>query len=123
MTVIVLNAAAKICNREGGIERRAVSVACNKEETPGVPIPKKCIKKRSKNNVVEKFREVSGTVWVCLKGMITEKTIKEESSQNNHYNDNYNYNSDTITIFSTFQFSTYHVSNKRYLMFRVPSNI
>ena len=90
MTVIVLNAAAKICNREGGIERRAVSVACNKEETPGVPIPKKCIKKRSRNNVVEKFREVSGTVWVCLKGMITEKTIKKESSQNNHYNDNYN---------------------------------
>ena len=34
--------------------------------------------------------------------MIVEKTIKEESSQNNHYNDNYNYNSDTITTFSTF---------------------
>ena len=66
--------------------------------------PKKCIKKRRRSNVVEKFREVSGTVWVCLKGMITEKTIKEESSQNNHYNDNYNYNSDTITKFSFFNF-------------------
>ena len=75
MTVIVLNAAAKICNREGGIERRAVSVACNKEETPGVPIPKKCIKKRSKNNVVEKFREVSGTVWVSFEAVIIDKTI------------------------------------------------
>ena len=110
MTVIVLNAAAKICNREGGIERRAVSVACNKEETPGVPIPKKCIKKRSRNNVVEKFREVSGTVWVCLKGMITEKTLKKESSQNNHYNDNYNYYSDTIYYILKFCFSTYRLS-------------
>ena len=105
MTVIVLNAAAKICNREGGIERRAVSVACNKEETPGVPIPKKCIKKRRRNNVVEKFREVSGTVWVCLKGMITEKTLKKESSQNNHYNDNYNYYSAQFTTFSNFVFN------------------
>ena len=50
------------------------------------------------DSVVEKFKSVSGAVWICLKGMIVEKTIKEESSQKNHYNDNYNYNSDTITI-------------------------
>ena len=49
-------------------------------------------KKRRRSSVIEKFRAVSGTVWVCLKGMIVGKTIKEESSQNNHYNDNYNYN-------------------------------
>ena len=29
-------------------------------------------------NVVEKFRKVSNTVWVCWKGMITENTLKEE---------------------------------------------
>ena len=26
--------------------------------------------KRRRSNVVEKFREVSDTVWICLKGMI-----------------------------------------------------
>ena len=46
-----------------------------------------------------------------LKGMIVEKTIKEESSQNNHYNDNYNYNCDTITTFSTFSIFNVHVFN------------
>ena len=40
--------------------------------------PKKCIKKRRRSNVVEKFRKVSGTVWVSLKGVITEKTLNEE---------------------------------------------
>ena len=63
-------------------------------------------KKRRRSSVIEKFRAVSGTVWVCLKGMIVGKTIKEESSQNNHYNDNYNYNSAQFITFSTFQFST-----------------
>ena len=29
-------------------------------------------------NVVEKFREVSDTVWVSFKAVIIEKTIKEE---------------------------------------------
>ena len=41
-------------------------------------------------NVVEKFRAVSGTVWFCSTAVIIENTLKEESSQNNHYNDNYN---------------------------------
>ena len=27
---------------------------------------------------MKKFREVSDIVWVCLKAVITEKTIKEE---------------------------------------------
>jgi len=35
-------------------------------------------KSRSKSSLVEKFKEVSGTVWVCLKGVILEKTLKEE---------------------------------------------
>ena len=39
---------------------------------------KKCIKKRRRSNVVEKFREVSDIVWVYLKAVIIEKTIKEE---------------------------------------------
>ena len=51
------------------------------------------MKKRRRSNVVEKFREVSDTIWVSLNGMLVEKTLKEESSQNIHYNDNYNYNS------------------------------
>ena len=60
----------------------------------------KCIKKSDAgDSVVEKFKPVSGAVWICLKGMIVEKTIKEESSQNNHYNDNYNYNSDPLFFF------------------------
>ena len=41
-------------------------------------------------NVVKKFKEVSGTVRVSLKAVIIENTLKEESSQNNHYNDSYN---------------------------------
>ena len=32
--------------------------------------PKKCIQKRRRSNVVEKFREFSMTVWVGWKGMI-----------------------------------------------------
>ena len=34
--------------------------------------------KRRRSSVVVKFRKVSGTVWVCLKAMIAEKTLKEE---------------------------------------------
>ena len=30
------------------------------------------------------------TVWVCLKGMITEKTIKEKWTNKNNFDDNYN---------------------------------
>ena len=29
-------------------------------------------------NVVEKFRKVSGTVWVSFEAVITENTLKEE---------------------------------------------
>ena len=47
-------------------------------------------KRRRRSNIVEKFREVSDTVWVCLKAVITEKTIKEERTNKNDYNDNYN---------------------------------
>jgi hypothetical protein len=37
-----------------------------------------CEKANAGANVVEKFRQVSDTVWVCLKAVITEKTLKEE---------------------------------------------
>ena len=47
-------------------------------------------KKRRRSNVVEKFREVSDSVWVSFEAVITENTLKEEPSQKNHYNDNYN---------------------------------
>ena len=30
------------------------------------------------------------TVWACLKGMTPYKTLKEESTNKNHYDDNYN---------------------------------
>jgi len=51
----------------------------------------KCIQQRRRSNVVEKFREVSITVWVSLKGMIWENTLKEEWTGKNDSNDNYNY--------------------------------
>jgi hypothetical protein len=40
--------------------------------------PKKCIKKRRRSNVVEKFRKVSDIVWISFEAVIIEKTIKEE---------------------------------------------
>ena len=40
--------------------------------------PKKCIKKRRRSNVIEKFRKVSDIVWVSFEAVIIEKTIKEE---------------------------------------------
>ena len=59
--------------------------------TISLSVPEKMYKKSDAGaNVVEKLKEVSDTVWVCLKGMIAEKTLKEESSQNKHYDDNYN---------------------------------
>ena len=38
-----------------------------------------------------KLKAVSDTVWVCLKAMITEKTIKEERTNKKYSNDNYSY--------------------------------
>ena len=43
----------------------------------------------------KKFTAVSNTVWVDLKAMVTEKTIKEESTDKNYSNDNY---SASITV-------------------------
>ena len=40
--------------------------------------PKKCIKKRRRSNVVEKFRKFSDSVWVSFEAMIIEKTLKED---------------------------------------------
>ena len=37
-----------------------------------------------------KFRRVSGDVWVCWKGIVTEKTLKEEWKNKNDFYDNYN---------------------------------
>ena len=36
------------------------------------------------------FKAVSNAVWVCLKAVIVEKTIKEECIDKNCCNDNYN---------------------------------
>ena len=44
---------------------------------------KMCIKKRRRSNVVEKFRAVSGTVWVSFEAVIIEKTIKEKWTDEN----------------------------------------
>jgi hypothetical protein len=35
-------------------------------------------RKRRRSSVVEKFREVSGTVWVSFEAVIIEKTTQEE---------------------------------------------
>ena len=34
--------------------------------------------------------EFSGTVWVCLKGMVPENTLKEKWTNKNDFYDNYN---------------------------------
>ena len=62
-------------------------------------------KDERRSNVVEKFRKVSDSVWVSFEAVIIEKTLKEESSQNNHYNDNYNYNSAHFTKSHFFNFT------------------
>ena len=36
------------------------------------------IQKRRRSNVVEKFREVSDSVWVSFEAVIIEKTLKED---------------------------------------------
>ena len=41
-------------------------------------VPKNVKKSDAGANVVEKFRKVSDSVWVSLKAVITEKTIKEK---------------------------------------------
>ena len=56
----------------------------------------------AESNVVEKFRKVSKTVWVCLKAVITENTLKVEWMNKNNFYDNYNYYSDTIILHSQF---------------------
>ena len=45
---------------------------------PDVVALKMYTKKRRRSNVVEKFREVSDTVWVSFEAVIIEKPIKEE---------------------------------------------
>ena len=39
-------------------------------------------------DVVEKFREVSNIVWICLKSMLLEDTLKEKWTDKNDSNDN-----------------------------------
>ena len=59
--------------------------------------PKNVSKRRTHwVNVVEKFREVSDSVWVSFEAVIIEKTLKEKWMDRNYSNDNYNYYSDTI---------------------------
>jgi hypothetical protein len=41
-------------------------------------------------NVVEKFRKVSDSVWICWKAVITEKALKEKWTNKNKFYDNYN---------------------------------
>ena len=50
----------------------------------------KSIQKRRRSNVVEKFREVSDSVWVSFEAVIIEKTLKEEWTNKNNFDDNYN---------------------------------
>ena len=71
-----------------------------------INLPIKCIKKRRRSNVVEKFREVSDSVWVSFEAMIIEKTLKEDRTNKNNFDDNYNLvYSDTIHYNSSmFQF-------------------
>tara|TARA_B100000795_G_scaffold161147_1_gene121106 strand:+ start:377 stop:529 length:153 start_codon:yes stop_codon:yes gene_type:complete len=47
-------------------------------------------KKQRRSNVVEKFTKVSNIVWVCLKAVVIKNTLKEECTDKNDSNDNYN---------------------------------
>jgi len=47
-------------------------------------------KKRRRSSVVEKFIEVSDSVWVSFEAVITEKTLKEKWRNKNNFYDNYN---------------------------------
>ena len=43
-----------------------------------------------RSSVVENFKEVSGTVWISFEAVIIENTLKEESTNKNNFDDNYN---------------------------------
>ena len=43
------------------------------------------------NNVVEKFRKVSDSVWVSFEAVSIENTLKEESTNKNNFDDNIDY--------------------------------
>ena len=46
--------------------------------------------KRRRSNVVEKFRKVSDSVWVSFEAVIIEKTLKEDWTNENNFDDNCN---------------------------------
>ena len=48
------------------------------------------IKDERRSNVVEKFKEISNTVWIRFEAMITEKTSKEKWTYKKYFYDNYN---------------------------------
>ena len=71
-------------------------VHCWKWNPIGACIPN-CIQNVLKNRrnalskcKLVKFRKVSDTVWICFEAVITEKTIKEEWTDKNNSDDNYN---------------------------------
>jgi len=80
--------ATNIPFRVGSTKKDAAvtDASCSKEATY-----KMYTKKRRRSNVVEKFREVSDSVWVSFEAVITENTLKEECTGKNDINDNYNY--------------------------------
>ena len=60
-----------------------------------------------KSSKLEKFRKVSGIVWINFEAVITEKTSKEKWTNKKYFNDNYNYYKWRLhqnTEISTFQF-------------------
>ena len=48
------------------------------------------IKDERRSNVVEKFKEISNTVWIRFEAMVTEKTLKEKWTNKTNFDDNYN---------------------------------
>ena len=47
------------------------------------------------------------TVWACLKGVTPYKTLKEESTNKNHYDDNYSAPLRSFALFRFCQFFNY----------------
>ena len=59
----------------------------DKFRTRKICVPKKAMQEQCSCNSLKK---VSNTVWVCLKGMITENRSKEKCTNTNNFYDNYN---------------------------------
>ena len=90
MAVSEAKLAHVLCASINSIRMLATST-CSDAKRPSVSsCTYKCIKKRRRSNVVEKFRKVSDSVWFSFEAVIIENTLKEKWTDKNYFYDNYN---------------------------------